>query len=90
MRESLPGARVEIAYLEHGPTLLEVLSAFPDAQPVRIVPLFLGAGGHVRGDLPRLVAAARKTHPHLKVALEPAIGEQPALIEAIAAVICGP
>ena len=88
VREALPGTRVDIAYLEHGPTLLEVLSSSPHARSVRVVPLFLGAGGHVRDDVPRLVEAARKAHPHLNIALDPAIGDEPALIDAITAVIC--
>jgi sirohydrochlorin cobaltochelatase len=51
------------------------------------VPVFLGAGGHVKEDLPRLVARARADHPKVTIRLEAPIGEQSALIEAIAASI---
>ena len=51
---------------------------------IRIVPVFLGAGGHVKEDLPRLVAAA---NPPVKVTIDPPIGEQASVIEAIAAAI---
>ena len=51
---------------------------------VRVVPLFFGLGGHLKQDLPRLVASA---DPPLKIVIEPPIGEQPAVIEAIAEAI---
>ena len=52
-------------------------------------PSFLGQGGHVKQDLPKLVAAAQKDHVGVTIRLEPAIGEQPSVIEAIAAAIAG-
>jgi sirohydrochlorin cobaltochelatase len=48
------------------------------------VPLFLGAGGHVKDDLPPLVSAARAAHPGLAITLEDPIGERPEVIVAIA------
>ena len=65
--------------------LLAFISLFVAIDPVGVVPLFLGQGGHVKEDLPKLVAGAQR--PEVKVMLEKAIGEQPAVIEAIAAVI---
>ncbi len=52
---------------------------------VDVVPLFLGAGGHVRKDLPALVAAMQATHPAVQWRLHPPIGEQAEVIAAIAA-----
>ena len=57
------------------------------ARQIRVVPVFLGQGGHVKEDLPRLVAAAAGAHPGCALHLEPAIGEEPAIIEAIAGVL---
>jgi sirohydrochlorin cobaltochelatase len=38
--------------------------------------MFLGAGGHVRKDLPRLlVAAVQAAHPGMQVTLHPPVGE---------------
>jgi sirohydrochlorin cobaltochelatase len=81
---------VELAYLEvMKPTLEEAVASLASkgAQRVRIVPLFLGAGGHVREDLPKLAAAARARHAGIEIVLEPAIGERAEVTDAIAAVI---
>lgn len=81
---------VRVAYLElMRPTLGEALAslAAAGAQCVRIVPVFLGQGGHVKEDLPRLLAAAGAAQPGLKLILEKPIGEQPQVIAAIAAAI---
>ncbi|HEV3009281.1 MAG TPA: CbiX/SirB N-terminal domain-containing protein [Burkholderiales bacterium] len=81
---------VRIAYLElMRPSLDEAVAslAAAGARSIRIVPLFLGQGGHVKEDLPRLVAQAGGAHPEVKLVLEKPIGEQPAVIEAIAEAI---
>lgn len=85
-----PRYDVELAYLElMAPTLEEAAArlAARGARQVRVVPVFLGQGAHLRRDLPSLAAAARARHPQLEFTLEPAIGEQPAIIEALAAAI---
>jgi sirohydrochlorin cobaltochelatase len=71
------------------PTLPEALEtlAREGASAVRVVPVFLAAGGHVKQDLPRLVAAARASHPSLRIEIDPPIGEQEAVLRAIAAAI---
>lgn len=86
----LPDAVVDLAYLElMRPTLPEAVAALAaaGARSIRIVPLFLGQGGHVKEDLPRLVSELEAAHRDLELALEAPIGEQPAVIEAIAAAI---
>jgi sirohydrochlorin cobaltochelatase len=78
---------VKIAYLELMQPSLDAAIADMVASGVasiRIVPLFFGAGGHVKEDLPRLVAAA---NPPVQVTIDPPIGEQAPVIEAIAAAI---
>jgi len=76
---------VLIACLEHGPSLRDVIRAREgmDAR-IRVVPVFLGTGGHVKADLPRLVGEVRREFPALDIVLEEPIGERPAVIEAIA------
>jgi sirohydrochlorin cobaltochelatase len=82
--------RVELAYLEQmRPTLDEAVSSLVagGVKRVRIVPLFLGQGGHIRKDLPRLAAEARARHPGIEIVLERTIGERAEITDAIAAVI---
>jgi sirohydrochlorin cobaltochelatase len=79
-----------VAYLElMRPSLGEAVTALAaaGATSIRVVPLFLGPGGHVKDDLPRLVSAARADHPRLEITLEKPIGEQPGVIAAIAEAI---
>ena len=80
----LPAVSVFLAYLEHGPSLEEAVTALAakGAMSIRVVPLFLGAGGHVKDDLPRLVAGVKR--PDITLTLEKPIGEQPEVIDAIA------
>ena len=87
----LPEAAVALCFLEHGRALAEAVAdvAAKGASSIRVVPVFLGQGGHVKEDLPRLVAAVEKMFPSAKISLEPAVGEQPAVIEAIARAIAG-
>ena len=51
---------------------------------VTIVPLFLGAGGHVRKDVPVLLDGLRQAHPQVSWQLAPAIGEIPEVVAAMA------
>jgi sirohydrochlorin cobaltochelatase len=46
--------------------------------------LFLGAGGHVRKDLPRLLDELSTQYPQIKWVLSPAAGETELLIQALA------
>ena len=85
----LPAVCVGLAFLEYGPSLDEVLAALvaKGAGSIRVVPLLLGQGGHVKEDLPRLVKSAASAHAGVMVALEKPIGEQPEVVEAIAGAI---
>jgi sirohydrochlorin cobaltochelatase len=82
-----PEWTVQLAFLEFmQPTLPEAGDALAaaDCKRVDIVPLFLGAGGHVRKDLPELIERLRARHPGVRWQLQRAIGEQAAVIEAMA------
>jgi sirohydrochlorin cobaltochelatase len=81
---------VELAYLERmKPTLDEAVNSVVarGARRVRIVPVFLGIGGHIKQDLPKLVEAARARHAAVEIVLEQTIGERKEITDAIAAVI---
>ena len=79
--------RVELAFLEiMHPALGDTLEklATEGVKKIRIVPLFLAQGGHLKHDLPKLVNAARKQHPDLSIEVSPAIGEASELLDKIA------
>ena len=82
-----PDMAVELAFLEFmSPDLQgggDALAARGCTQ-VRVVPMFLGTGGHVRRDLPALLQRLRERHPGVHWTLHPAIGEHPAVLDAMA------
>lgn len=87
MRERDPATPVVLAYLElMQPRLADAVAGLVEqgARQVRVVPLFLGAGGHVRRDLPELLDTIRTAHPGLQLDATPAIGESAAITRAIA------
>ncbi len=84
------GSPVRIAYLEFlHPGIPEALESLyhEGARRVRVVPVFLGAGGHVVNDIAARVSAARVLRPDLDISLEPPVGERPQVTEAIASAI---
>lgn len=90
LKKRMPAVSVALAHLEHGASLEEAVGvlAAKGALSVRVVPLFLGHGGHLKEDLPRLFSSTAASYPGVKLVLEKMIGEQPSVIEAIADVIC--
>jgi sirohydrochlorin cobaltochelatase len=82
-----PAVEVQLAFLEFmAPTLREAgdLLAAAGCSHVDVVPLFLGAGGHVRKDLPQLLAELGAAHRGIQWRLQPAIGLADNVIEAMA------
>ncbi len=87
LREARPHWRVVNAYLEFmTPTLREAGDALAreGCAQITVLPMFLGAGGHVRKDLPALLQALREAWPQLRFELLDAIGEQPTVLAAMA------
>ena len=91
LKKRLPAVAVAVAYLEHGASLDEAVAvlAAKGAASIRVVPLFLGQGGHVKEDLPRIVAQVGAEYPGQKLILEKSIGEETHVLDAIAAAIAG-
>ncbi len=87
VRSMRPEMECRLAYLEiMKPDLGEAtgeLVALGCAE-IRLVPVFLGEGGHVRRDLPQLVEELRSKHPDVFITQLPAAGEDPDVLEAIA------
>jgi sirohydrochlorin cobaltochelatase len=87
VRQRQPGVAVRLAYLEFmAPTLREAGEALvaEGCSHVAVVPLFLGAGGHVRKDIPALLGELARAHPRVTWTLTRAIGEDPAVVAAMA------
>lgn len=84
---SAPDRRVDVAFLEFmAPTLSDCVDAYAEAGETRVVvvPMFIAQGGHLKRDLPELLAVLRERHPQMTLTLAPAIGESAAVIEAMA------
>jgi len=82
-----PDSLVELAYLEKmAPSLGEAIDTMSrqGIGEVLVVPVFLGTGGHTRKDFPAQIEACRKSHPNLLLRDAPAIGEDIAVLQAIA------
>ena len=82
-----PDVPVACAYLElvepDLPTAAERLIA-DGTRALRVVPLFLGMGKHVREDLPALIDALRAAHPEVVFTLAQAVGETTEVIDLLA------
>ena len=88
VRAARPGLPVRLAFLEFmAPTLPEAGAGLAAAgcTHITVLPMFLGAGGHVRKDLPLLLDELRAAHSGLVVTLQPAIGEIDSVVAAMAA-----
>jgi sirohydrochlorin cobaltochelatase len=82
-----PSAQVACAFLELIEPDLHAAAAgliARGARAIRIVPLFLGMGKHVREDLPRLLDELRVRHPEVVFSLARSMGEEPEVIELLA------
>ena len=81
---------VRLAYLEQmRPSLDEAVGALAaaGARRVRIVPVFLGSGRHLKRDLARMTARLRRRHQDLRIRVERPVGEQPRVVTAMARAI---
>jgi len=87
VRAGAPDLAVELAYLEHlAPSLPDavVRLAGRGATSIRVVPLFFGRGGHLREDVPRLVAAIAAEHPGITVEVTLPAGDDAAVQRSLA------
>lgn len=87
VRAQRPQVPVQLAFLEFmEPNLLDAGAALAaqGCARIEVLPLFLGAGGHVRQDLPRLLDELRAAHPDTTFELLPAVGEMPEVVTAMA------
>ena len=87
IRDQFPQMWVASAYLElTEPSLPQAVTqaVMLGHVHIRVLPMFLGVGKHVREDLPILMAQLQRDHPHVRFDLQPAVGEQSAVLDALA------
>ena len=88
VRADAPDLKVELAYLEHlSPSLADALRmlAGAGARSIRVVPLFFGRGGHLREDVPRLVATIATELPEVTIEVTLPAGDDETVQRCLAA-----
>lgn len=87
VRAASPATAVEVAFLEFAePSFATAAQRLIQggATSIRLAPVFLGQGGHLRRDVEALLADARARWPAVIFEVAPPLGEQPAVLDAIA------
>ena len=82
-----PQCVVRCAYLElTQPDLASVVAELVGMgiASISVIPMFLGMGRHARQDLPELATQLALQYPDTTIALRPAIGEDPRVIDLLA------
>lgn len=87
IRITSPGTTVTCAYLElTEPSLGDAAATLIKigVSDITILPMFLGVGRHAREDLPALIAELKQNHPSTVFQVQPAVGENPAVLDLLA------
>lgn len=82
-----PDAIVELAFLEFmSPNLDDCVTSLVarGVQRVRVLPMFIAQGGHLKRDVPLLIDGLRTRFPAVAIELAPAVGETESIIQAMA------
>lgn len=86
-----PGVAVELAFLElMQPSLADAITGLArrGVNAITLVPVFMAQGGHLKEDLPKLLAGIRRANSDILIEVTPAIGEVEVLLAAIADWAC--
>jgi sirohydrochlorin cobaltochelatase len=87
IRATSPRTTVTCAYLElTEPSLPDAAAKLvgTGVSDITILPMFLGVGRHAREDLPALIAVLKHNHPNTTFQVQPAVGENPAVLDLLA------
>jgi sirohydrochlorin cobaltochelatase len=87
LQAQMPDKEVSLAFLElMSPRLPELIGDLVNRgyDSVTVVPVFFGQGGHVLRDLPVMIEQLRKQYPMLSLTVAKAVGEDDAVLNAIA------
>ena len=86
IQRATPVASVALAYLESATpdltTAIRVLAA-SGVTSIRVLPLFLALGKHLRNDIPALAQRAVSEFPDVDIEFLPALGESPEFVDAL-------
>lgn len=88
VRSLNPAIPVELAFLEFmAPNLADCIAGLirDGAAKIVVMPMFIARGGHLKRDVPELLAALRIEHPGVEFVLGDAIGEHETVVQAMAA-----
>ena len=87
IRQRAGGVTVELAFLElMTPTLSECAAALVAGGAAKIIvqPMFIAQNGHLKREVPEMLALLRSTYPEVEFSLVGAIGENEIVIQAMA------
>lgn len=86
-RKRRPDDRIEVCFIEFADVLLDegLDRAAADSARVIVVPLILGAAGHVKMEIPHHVAEARSRHPGVEFVLARHLGADVKVLNALEA-----
>ena len=88
LRQQRPGLRVELAFLEFiAPDLPACIAGVvaDGATKILIMPMFIARGGHLKRDVPEMLARLRADWPAVDFVLAGVVGEHEAVVQAMAA-----
>jgi sirohydrochlorin cobaltochelatase len=87
VRKLAPGTPVRLAFLELMQPDLQAATAelvATGVDTIRIVPIFLGQGGHLRRDLPEQLGVLRAKYGQVEFVCGQPVGDDGAVLDAIA------
>ena len=87
LRATMSQVEVIAAFLElMSPTLADAVAAAvaKGATRIAVAPVFWAQGGHLKRDVPALLAQVCASHPGVRIDLWPVLGERHAVLDAIA------
>src|SRR5215472_11076048 len=92
VREAAAVSEVRLAFLElMHPSLPEAVNELvgQHVAEIWVVPIFLGLGGHLQRDLPRMIEQLRSQHRGVRIECAKPAGEQESVLDSIAAYCAG-
>lgn len=87
VRQRVAGIPVELAFLEFmAPTLPDCAAALVagGADKVVVMPMFIARGGHLKNEVPAMLATLGSTYPAVEFVLGGAVGENEMVVQAMA------